>query len=385
MYCTNCGHKVEDDHNFCTNCGARVARIQPSIAKSGGSPANLTASEKALLAQIAKINKQDKEMPAELYQKMRDFEVAWLERNYDFNSVNGIASIPVVSNPKGAPSNNITGEVYYYLRHKAYKHEESGHFDLALACMKKSVALVMLRSCFSEDDCYPLVKMLARFGYVKEAYAQKNVIDQYIADRYAQLQASFTSKSKGVSSPRDTDLVIMDVHGSTCPLCAIYQGRVYSVSGKSKKFPKVPDFYFSSGAIHEGCGHCFWPYYDGITDPMLDDTLSVHPLQNKAFGRDIVTFSNRPFVDDRTDACKQAANKVIEEQAAAIAKQQKARDQMIEVEAKRGQEQRDYIWLQSSFPDKCPKSITSYRRMKTQNTKNYQQLQQLAAEKGRKI
>ena len=45
----------------------------------------------------------------------------------------------------------------------------------------------------------------------------------------------------------------------------------------------------------------------------------------------------------------------------------------------------DYAWLQANLPERCPTSLTGYRRMRTQNTKNYQALKQLAAEKGKEI
>ena len=67
------------------------------------------------------------------------------------------------------------------------------------------------------------------------------------------------------------------------------------------------------------------------------------------------------------------------------AHRQRYRDEMIEIEARRGWERRDYAWIQANLPDKCPKSLSGYRRMKTQNTKNYQAIQQAAAELGRRI
>ena len=54
-------------------------------------------------------------------------------------------------------------------------------------------------------------------------------------------------------------------------------------------------------------------------------------------------------------------------------------------EATRIQEEKDFAWIQQHLPDKCPKSLSGYRRMKTQNTKNYQALQKLAAELGIEI
>lgn len=54
-------------------------------------------------------------------------------------------------------------------------------------------------------------------------------------------------------------------------------------------------------------------------------------------------------------------------------------------EARLAQEEQDFAWLQANLPDQCPKNITGFRRMKTQNTKNYQALKALAAEQGREI
>lgn len=215
------------------------------------SAADLSPAEKSLLSKITKINAHGDSITPELYQQLRDFEMNWLERHYDFNSLDGINAIPVSKDLPGAPqpsgsTKGHTGEVYYYLRHKSYGYEEAGKNELALACMRKSVDLVMCRNNFSTDDCYPLVKMLARFGFADEARKVKREID-----------AAFGIKK-------------------------------------------------------------------------IDDSI-------------------------------------------------------IKAELKRRQELLDFQWIQQNIPDKCPKSISSYRRIKTQNTKNYQALKQLAAEKGREI
>lgn len=212
---------------------------------------DLLPEERILLERIYTLNKQDKDITPELYQQLREYEESWLERHYDFNTIEGINAIPVSKDLPGAPSpqssmKSHTGEVYYYIRRKAYHYEDAGNLDLALACMRKSVSLVKCRSYFSSDDLLPLVKMLARAGYIEEAYAELRSIEQL----------------------------------------------------------------FSSS---------------------LD--------------------------------C----------------------DKEIEAEIRRGCERRDFQWLQLNFPDKCPKSVSSFRRMKTQNTKSYQALQSLAAEHGRKI
>ena len=212
---------------------------------------DLLPEDRILLEKISKLNDQDKEITPELYQQFREYEERWLERHYDFNTLEGISAIPVNKDLPGAPAprsaiKSHTGEVYYYIRRKAYHHEDAGNIDLALACMRKSVSLVKCRSSFSSDDLQPLVKMLARAGYVEEAYAELRSVEK-----------------------------------------------------------------------------CFSASLD----------------------------------------C----------------------DREIEAEIRRGREQRDFLWIQANFPDKCPKSISSYRRMKIQNTKNFQTLKVLASELGREI
>lgn len=58
---------------------------------------------------------------------------------------------------------------------------------------------------------------------------------------------------------------------------------------------------------------------------------------------------------------------------------------LLDFEASLARTEEDYAWLQANLPEKCPKSITSYRRMRTQNTTNYQALKALAAAQGREI
>ena len=58
---------------------------------------------------------------------------------------------------------------------------------------------------------------------------------------------------------------------------------------------------------------------------------------------------------------------------------------LVDHEANLARTEKDYEWLQANIPDKCPKSISGYRRMKSQNTKNFQILKDLAAGLGRQI
>ncbi len=58
---------------------------------------------------------------------------------------------------------------------------------------------------------------------------------------------------------------------------------------------------------------------------------------------------------------------------------------LIELERVRAQEEVDFKWLQENISDKCPKSLTGYRHMKTTNSKNYQAIVAKAKELGYKI
>lgn len=62
-----------------------------------------------------------------------------------------------------------------------------------------------------------------------------------------------------------------------------------------------------------------------------------------------------------------------------------AGDDMIEFEARRGVNKREYKWVQDNLPEICPKSYSGYMRMKNANTKNYQKIVAEAKKLGRII
>lgn len=93
------------------------------------------------------------------------------------------------------------------------------------------------------------------------------------------------------------DLVIIPSHFSSCPVCAVYEGRVYSITGKSKEYPKL-DEAFSGGysVIHPNCTHRPAPYFEETRD-----SADVDELKKK---------SNEPFtVDNRSKASIEAYNR----------------------------------------------------------------------------
>lgn len=97
------------------------------------------------------------------------------------------------------------------------------------------------------------------------------------------------------------DLLEMSYHADCCPECAKYQGRVFSISGSDTRFPTLPAKISETGKLHEGCRHRFAPYcyYPGaqLGINIMDESDKGYRIEYV----DAIEFSNRPFVDDRSE------------------------------------------------------------------------------------
>jgi hypothetical protein len=144
------------------------------------------------------------------------------------------------------------------------------------------------------------------------------------------------------------DLVKISEHPGACPICQKYQGRVYSISGKDLRFPKL-DIAFSSGYanIHPNCRHTLEPYIPEFND----------------VNKDIVN-SNRPFTEpDRNDRQVQTYYQIQREKA-------KLRADRLQWEKYR-----------TVLGNEAPKTLTGFRRMKAANSDNYKELKRKYKEK----
>lgn len=320
----------------------------------------------------------------------------WLEAHYDLNSAEGIRSIPARSDlprPPDADSGgfrNYTCDVDYYLRFKSGQFEESGNIELAILCLKKSNEIRMVsRRGYRKSDYYSLVGLLARTGFVEEAIAEKAKIDDFFGDdENDALVAIEPTKIKWIydfAEQFKTDLVIMSVHGASCPDCAKYQGRVFSLTGRDQRFPKIPPEVSLYRGVHPGCGHTFSPYIHGVDNPMLDYTLTCQNNVKAEYRTDIVAFSNRPLIDDRLPDEIKKAKEYADKMETERKQRQWYYDHIIEIETQRGINKRDYKWMQDNLPNICPKSYSGYKRMKNGNTRNYQKIVARAKELGRNI
>ncbi len=60
-----------------------------------------------------------------------------------------------------------------------------------------------------------------------------------------------------------TDLLEVSAHECSCKYCAQFQGKVLSITGKNKNYPRLPKEVLENGNFHKNCRHSFFPYFNG--------------------------------------------------------------------------------------------------------------------------
>lgn len=116
-------------------------------------------------------------------------------------------------------------------------------------------------------------------------------------DRYAKMLARSSrieTENLGMFAEAQrlgTNLVKCIGQSPTCELCGIYRNRIFSISGKDKRFPALYDGQNAPlregyHVIHPNCRCEFIPWFEEIEGP--EETKKA------------IEFSNRPFEDNRT-------------------------------------------------------------------------------------
>lgn len=188
------------------------------------------------------------------------------KESYDFNTVEGIGKIkiPKYSPLKGveSPVNNIE----YILQRKATEHKKNGRMDLAIACLRKSNE-IMDHSYFhyAEKDYLRLVQYL-RLDKQNEI---ANYEEQKIYESHPEFRDKRISNLKRISealrknNELKNDLVIVNTNNS-CSICKKYNRKIYSISGKSKKYTKLPSEFSHHGGFCPNCIVGLASYFEGI-------------------------------------------------------------------------------------------------------------------------
>lgn len=169
-------------------------------------------------------------------------------------------------------------------------------------------------------------------------------------DSYAELVARTTTREATNTATMETgrqlgyDLVKFTTHYPTCEVCAPVQGRVFSVSGKDKRFPalsSVPGFDKGFKTIHPNCRHVL--------------VVTVEALWTAEERERYLADAQMPV---RGDTRAQAE---IEKYNALQA-----------VKRERWQDRRQWEKYRAQYPDYCHKTFASFRQDKARDGNRYQ-------------
>lgn len=273
----------------------------------------------------------------------------FLREKYDFQTLEGINSIKIPSYKPLQGMSSPVNNVEYILQKKATEHKKNGRMDLAIACLRKANE-IFPHSNFSwpEKDYMRLVEYLKFDRQFEEAKIEEQKIKELFAQFNKEQEAYNTKVISEVYG--NTDIVSTNETYFVCEECAKYIKRYFSVSGNSKKYPKLPEYLLHKSEKHKYCSITLYPVLDDISLPTWD------------YKGDFIKYCNRPFVDERTKEQKAIFEKDVKE------KEEMAKDKEF------------YDLLFEKAPEIAPKSFGGYRRMKASNSENYKKLL-LTAEK----
>lgn len=121
-------------------------------------------------------------MTNEEYQIFRQGEWKRLECFYDFNSIEGVRSIPVPCKEVNDPQ-SATGRVEYYLRCQCLKkHLDNKDYALVYECIKKAHQLMFISDMIWGYEAYiSSISLLHNIGMHQEAREEEKKIDDHFA------------------------------------------------------------------------------------------------------------------------------------------------------------------------------------------------------------
>lgn len=195
-----------------------------------------------------------------------------------------------------------------------------------------------------------LIGKLQNQGFMTVQYGSGPNAYQVSLDTYASMVARSTTREAGNLARENQltangyDLMKMSSHYPTCPLCAQFQGRVYSISGKDKRFPPLSRA-FQSGYknIHPNCRHSVHPYIEGLQAP---EEVQADVEQ-----------SNKPFIDSR------------DQNQIDLYNQQQGKNRQAR------QDLYQYERYKSRLGEDAPKSLMAFRRVKNAGGEKWSNIQ----------
>lgn len=279
---------------------------------------------------------------------------------YDLTDRDSIYSIEIPEytyshdNPN-AQNLGVTGYLEYVLRMHSGLLWNAGDYRLSMVCLGKACQLMLYSTIgWQRKDYYRIVDDYIRLGRFKKAEEWKKWIEE---NTTAPTDYSILAFNRTLENCKflGTDLVQVGDSESCCDVCAKYRKRIFSLSGKDRKFPKFPDDF------HFECGLSVSPFIYKVMSPSFK-CLSC------------VMYSRRPFKDDRSKQEKENYKKrmeIIEREKYSMPEPNLAH--II------------YYRFKPLFPDIFPKTVGAFSRMRNANSANYKKIISAVENAGYKI
>ena len=300
---------------------------------------------------------------------------------YDLEDANSIASIvvPRYDDIKGGMP-HTTFDLGYILKMRVGK-EERPHLAVPLA-YKTANIMMASPTGWQKKDYYRLVIQLWSIGEIaygdyllQELKARLPVV--LADDEYRAGNKDAFRKELNMADYFNTDYLEIPHETAVCEECAPYQNRVYCISGKDKRFPKLPDFIIENKGLHCSVRYYSFMYYEGrkITKYKFNKNGDVKEVE-----LDAIAHSNRPFIDDRSAIEKQKYLEWKEHNDKRLEREERYYDRNNWRE--KYNSRYEYYQIVNKLGEKAPKSFDGYMKMKRGNTANYQKLVVLAEKQG---
>lgn len=300
------------------------------------------------------------------YESANDQQIEAFKNAFDLTTAEGIRAItlqavqPWINSAPGVPSHPVE------ILSKQASAYQKDHLELAIECLRKANELRPdCGMAYTEDSYLRLIRYLCKAERFEEADRELQKIRAMFHGANAPcsheaLSRAALERSFATARELGTDLVEVSWIDVCCEVCGKYRGRIFSISGRDRRFPKFPaDFCLD-------CGLCAYPIIEGVSVPMYSNPEHM------------VEEARRPFVDTRTlDEVKAYSEK--------RQRMQREEERRIEYVARERKDHADYAWIRENLPELLPKTFSGYRRMKTMNTANFQKLRAKALELGREI
>ena len=313
-----------------------------------------------------------------MYKTLEDLETYYYDARfivsdgitYDTQNLEDIRNIQIPNFPNHAE--DVTKNLDYVLRMKARLLHDRNEKELCSAMLWKSTELMLHSPIgWSNEDYNRIIYYHNELGMFDEAEKARKFLQTSTPFgkfyQMSQIDANALRQKEYLFSLINNtgeDLVLFqDTGAPCCSECAKMLGRVYSVYGKNKKFPKLPDYVKVHGNFHHNC-RCSMDLW----------SESLDKINHRGKKADAIAMSHRPYVDDRTQDQIDGYQKYLED----YKKQQENLKSRYEYSIRRGKCQIEYDKILEFIPELAPKSLKGYMRMKQMNTKNFLKLKERA-------